>query len=128
MIKIKFSILLLFSIITSSTFSQISTSSPYSRYGLGILNDNTLAFQSALGGSSVALYNSDFINSSNPATYSAFKAKSFLFSTGLSHLTTQMKTTDLTQITNNSSFSHITLGFPLSKSIFVSSGFYHIVI
>jgi len=123
MIKMKFSILLLFSIITSSTFSQISTSSPYSRYGLGILNDNTLAYQSALGGSSVALYNSDFVNSSNPATYSAFKAKSFLFSTGLSHLTTQMQTTDLTQITNNSSFSHITLGFPLSKSIFVSSGF-----
>ena len=123
MSKIKYSILLLFTIITTSVFSQISTSSPYSRYGLGILSNNTLAFQSAIGGSSVAMYNHELINPSNPATYSALKSKSFLFSTGLTHLTSQLQTTDLSQNTNNTSLSHITLAMPINKFIFISSGF-----
>jgi hypothetical protein len=75
-----------------------------------------------LGGTSIGSYNPNIINPYNPSSYSAFKANSFIFSTGGMHQTTKMQTTNLEQITNSSSFSHLLLGFPLSKKIGASAG------
>lgn len=105
-----------------TTYGQTSTSSPYSHFGLGDLQDNIIPAYAGLGGGSTALYSAKYINPYNPASYTAFKSKTFLFSTGLSHLTTQMATIDLEQITNNTSFSHIIFGFPVSKNIGFSAG------
>ena len=113
----------MFLLLSFASFSQLSTSSPYSRYGLGVLSSNTLSEQSAMGGQLVSFSNASIINPSNPATYSAFQSKTFLFSTGLSHHTMQMNTQDLQQITNNTHLSHITLGFPINSKISMSTGF-----
>lgn len=106
-----------------TSYAQISTSSPYSRYGLGDLQSNVIAEYAAMGGGSTALNQATYINPYNPASYTKFPEKSFLFSTGLSHLTTSMETTNITQVTNNTSLSHIMLGFPISEKIGVSAGF-----
>ena len=106
----------------SIMYGQTSTSSPYSRFGLGDLQDNVIPAYVGMGGGSTALYSSRYINPYNPASYTAFKSKRFLASTGLSHLTTQMQNTNLEQITNNTSFSHIMFGFPVSKNIGLSAG------
>jgi len=105
-----------------SVNAQNQTNSPYSRFGVGDLQSNILSEYAAMGGTSIGSYNPNIINPYNPSSYSAFKANSFIFSTGGMHQTTKMQTTNLEQITNNSSFSHLLLGFPLSKKIGASAG------
>ena len=48
--------------------AQISTNSPYSRFGLGELQQEILPFFSALGGASIALSIPKDVNPNNPAT------------------------------------------------------------
>jgi len=102
--------------------AQISTSSPYSRFGLGELHQNIFPEFNSFGGASIALNNSKTINPNNPATYTSFSPNSFLLSTGGWHQTTEIKTETAQQTANNNAFSHLVLGFPLSKKIGVSCG------
>ncbi|MEC7646133.1 MAG: hypothetical protein VX689_01460 [Bacteroidota bacterium] len=103
-------------------FAQISTSSPYSRFGLGELQQNVLSEFNAFGGASIALSNSTSINPNNPASYASFVSKSFLLSTGGWHQTTQLDNGDVTQILNNTGFGHLVLGFPLGTKFGSSFG------
>ncbi len=109
-------------VLVNSAFAQLSTSSPYSRFGLGDLQTNLLPELSAFGGGATAFSSSSSINPSNPASYTGFKANSFLFSTGGLHKTTNMQNTTASQITNNTSFSHLTMAFPISKKFGASVG------
>ena len=112
----------MFSLFSSITLSQISTNSPYSRFGLGSLNSSISPEQTALGGSSVSYFNSNSINFDNPATYSAFQPKSFLFSTAIKSSTHNFSTVNQSQNETNTSFSHLAIGFPINKYLSVSSG------
>ena len=114
--------IVVFSLFSSITFSQISTNSPYSRFGLGSLNSSISPEQTSLGGSSVAYFNSNSINFNNPATYSSFQSKSFLFSTAIKSSTHNFSTVDQSQNETNTSFSHLAIGFPINKYVAVSSG------
>ncbi len=106
----------------ANSYAQTSTSSHYSRFGLGELEQGVLPYFNALGGSSTAFSNPNIINPKNPATYMSFRSKAFLFSTGGWHQTTKMQNNTAEQISNNNGFSHLLLGFPISKSIGVSFG------
>jgi len=105
-----------------SAFAQLGTSSPYSRFGLGDLQGNTFPVFNSLGGGVTAFSNSNIVNPSNPASYTSFRANSFLFSTGGLHQTTQIQNTTDKQVANNSSFSHLTIAFPLSSKLGASIG------
>ena len=118
----KYLFLLSLTLISANVFSQLSTNSPYSRFGLGNLSNSVSPAQSAMGGNSVVFCNSEVINSNNAATYSTFKAKSFLFSTSLNASVTDFQTKDLSQTESNTNFSNLSLGFPVNKYISVSSG------
>jgi hypothetical protein len=103
--------------------AQIATSSPYSRFGLGELQPNILPEFSAMGGVSTALSNPFRVNPSNPASYTSFGPNSFLLSTGGWHKTTKLQNaTGQKQIVNNNAFSHLVLGFPISKKVGASFG------
>jgi hypothetical protein len=102
--------------------AQISTSSPYSRFGLGDLQQNIFPEFNALGGASTALINPKIVNPNNPATYAYFSPNSFLLSTGGWHQTTKMQNLTDEQIVNNNAFSHLVIGFPLSRKIGASFG------
>ena len=104
------------------TTAQISTSSPYSRFGLGDLHKNILPSSIALGGSVTALNDPKIINLSNPATYSAFTPNSFLLTTGGWHQTTNIENTSNQQIANNNAFSHLLVGFPILNGVGLSFG------
>ena len=105
-----------------SAFAQLGTSSPYSRFGLGDLQGNTFPVFNSLGGGVTAFSSSNIVNPSNPASYTSFRANSFLFSTGGLHQTTQIQNTTDKQVANNSSFSHLTIAFPLSSKLGASIG------
>ena len=106
----------------SEVNAQISTSSPYSRFGLGDLQQNILPVFSGFGGASVSFSDPKVINPYNPASYTSFGPNSFLLSTGGWYKNTTMYNTTDQQVTNNNGFSHLTLGFPLTKSIGASVG------
>ena len=114
---------LIFLFFCGSLLAQNQINSPYSRFGIGDLQSNILSEYAAMGGSSIGSYNPNIVNPYNPASYSAFRVNSFIFSTGGAHQTTKMQTINLEQTTNNSSFSHLILGFPISKMIGVSAGY-----
>ena len=113
-------IVLIFCIFNINAQNKIN--SPYSRFGIGDIQSNILSEFSAMGESSIASYDPSIVNPYNPSSFTAFKPNSFIFSTGGMHQTTKMQTTDLEQVTNNSSFSHLIIGFPVTKKIGVSTG------
>ena len=117
-----FSLLIVFFSFLSHTEAQIATNSPYSRFGLGELQQNIFPEYNAYGGASTALSSLNSINPSNPASYSYFAPKSFLLSTGGWHQITEIKNSTNKEIANNNSFSHFILGFPLSPKIGSSFG------
>jgi len=117
------SLVAVFCIIFSTTASaQLGTSSPYSRFGLGDLQGNVFPEYNAIGGGVTAISNENSVNPSNPATYTSFKSNSFLFSTGGLHKTTDIQNSTDNQIANNSSFSHLTVAFLISRKLGASVG------
>ena len=120
--KLKKLVLVLFVFCGLSAFAQLGTSSPYSRFGLGDLQGNAFPVYNALGGGVAALSSSNSVNPSNPASYTSFRANSFLFSTGGLHNTTQIQNSTDKQVVNNSAFSHLTIAFPISSKLGASFG------
>ena len=120
--KLKKLAVLVFVFCGLSTFAQLGTSSPYSRFGLGDLQGNAFPVYNALGGGVTALSSSNSVNPSNPASYTSFRANSFLFSTGGLHNTTQIQNSTDKQVVNNSAFSHLTIAFPISSKLGASFG------
>jgi len=120
--KLKKLVLALFVFCGLSAFAQLGTSSPYSRFGLGDLQGNAFPVYNAMGGGVTALSGSDIVNPSNPASYTSFRANSFLFSTGGLHKTTQIENSTDKQVANNSAFSHMTIAFPISSNFGASFG------
>ena len=120
--KLKKLVLVLFVFCGLSAFAQLGTSSPYSRFGLGDLQGNAFPVYNALGGGVAALSSSNSVNPSNPASYTSFRANSFLFSTGGLHNTTQIQNSTDKQVANNSAFSHLTIAFPISSKLGASFG------
>ena len=120
--KLKKLVVVLFVFCGLSAFAQLGTSSPYSRFGLGDLQGNAFPVYNALGGGVTALSSSNSVNPSNPASYTSFRANSFLFSTGGLHNTTQIQNSTDKQVVNNSAFSHLTIAFPVSSKLGASFG------
>jgi len=120
--RLKKVVLVLFVFCGLSAFAQLGTSSPYSRFGLGDLQGNAFPVYNALGGGVTALSSSNSVNPSNPASYTSFRANSFLFSTGGLHKTTQIQNSADKQVANNSAFSHLTIAFPISSKLGASFG------
>ena len=97
--------------------SQILTSSPYSRYGLGELNQQTFAASSAMGGSFIA-YHQDtiapfFINVSNPAGLAGIKLTTLELGGQIQF--TKIQSSSASTNKRNTNFSYGSLGFPLRK-------------
>jgi hypothetical protein len=116
------SLVVIISSLALQATAQIATSSPYSRFGLGDLHQNSLPAFSAFGGASIGFSNATTINPSNPASFTSFNPNSFLLSTGGWHKTTRMQNKTEEHTVNNNAFSHFLIGFPLSKKMGASIG------
>lgn len=102
--------------------AQIATSSPYSRSGLGDLQQSIFPEFNAFGGASTALSNPKSVNPNNPASYTAFGLNSFLLSTGGWQQSTKMQNATAEHVVSNNGFSHLVVGFPLGKKMGASFG------
>ena len=89
--------------------------SPYSRFGLGELQNNNFARPMAMGGVKYALRANDMINFYNPASYSAFDTTTFVFETGILSTFEQLKTTEIHKNYNYTNLNCLVFGMPLTK-------------
>ena len=98
-----------------NAFAQNGVNSPYSRFGLGDLEDNGFAQNRAMGGLGIGLFNPKAINIANPASYGYFKQQSFLFEVGLHTRRNNLVLSDTSQTTFGTSITYFALGFPITK-------------
>jgi hypothetical protein len=116
-LKLKSLFVLSFLVISSFSFAQNLTSSPYSRYGLGDLSGNASSQNFSLGGAGIG-WRSDtltpsYVNFINPASYSAMRIT--VIELGLMSNSTQFITNDQKFTLNNTSFSYLAVGLPIKK-------------
>ncbi len=105
-----FFLLTLFSVYVSA---QTSSSSPYSRYGIGDLQFHGSTKNLGMGGVSLGynpIYN---LNFSNPAAYSSLLLTTFETAVTMSQV--EMETSSKKQDINNTSFSYFAFGFPVKN-------------
>lgn len=95
------------------SFSQTLTQSPYSRFGLGELQRDDFAQNSAMGGVSQTFQSNSLLNISNPASLGALKYTTF--QAAVSGNFSQQSTSLLKQDSKTASFNSISLAFPVTK-------------
>lgn len=123
---IKFFLVFLFSASAISTFAQTTatTSSPYSKFGIGEIDEALLPQTRAMGGVSIAVRKpSHFndINVMNPASYSSINLTTI--DIGAFGGFTSLRTNTIgPQTSSNFRLSHITFAIPVSKHSALSFG------
>lgn len=105
----------LFLLLPWVTKAQNEISSPYSKFGVGIVNSCTPAVLRSLGGTSYAMQNPYFINFKNPASYVAFDSLSFIADASFSVVNNTLKTTSASQKSTVARPNYLTIGLPVTK-------------
>lgn len=117
------SLMLLVSVLLPSVFAQNEISSPYSRYGVGIINNNVPGTLHAMGGVSYAMQSNLYINFTNPASYVAFDSLSFIADVAFNIVSSTLRTNELSQRGTYARASYITIGLPVTRRWRTSVGF-----
>ncbi len=105
-----------------AAFAQNGTNSPYSRFGYGILGDNAIGAQRAMGGVGYALHNNRQINAMNPASYTSMDSLTFLFDIGLTYQNLTTREGSLKENSQSGSLDYIVMQFPLGRHMAGSIG------
>jgi hypothetical protein len=103
--------------------AQVTTSSPYSRYGLGNIKGSLLPQLRAMGGISTAVgkvTGFNYINMQNPASYAGINLTTI--DIGMSAGLTSLSRNNLTETSFNSTFSHLAFAIPTGKKSAISFG------
>lgn len=95
--------------------AQTRIGSPYSRYGVGDLQNNRYFRNLAMGGISFGFRNANTVNYANPASYTVFDSTSFVFETGINSQFLQLNSKEKSQLSNYTSLGYLVLGFPVTK-------------
>lgn len=100
---------------SSASFSQSISSSPYSLYGVGSLYDSDFGSIPSMGSSGIALPSTDFINNLNPASLGFIPLNHFMLDVGGKAIATTYQSGSKSEKRNNFQFSHFALAFPITK-------------
>ena len=105
-------------------FAQFNnnTTSPYSRFGLGDLQTNSFGRTFAMGGASLASRNSQQINTSNPASYTAVDSLAFLFEFGVYGKFSNYKNDIASMNANDINFRYFAMNFQINNWMATSIG------
>ena len=108
-------------LLTCSTLAQNNTSSPYSMYGLGELRFQTNPHNSAMGNVGIGMLSDNFLNTLNPASYSALDSMTFLFEMGVDGKISDYKTHNKSASATSVNFSYLAIGTRINH--WLSAGF-----
>ena len=97
--------------------------SPYSRYGMGILSDQSLGINRQMGGLGYGLRSHRYINIQNPASFSVADTLTMLFEAGFSLQNVNFKEGSKRINAKNASFDYLAIQFRICKNLGMSAGF-----
>lgn len=101
----------------ASSYAQIATTSPYSRYGLGDIQTPGSAQNSSMGGIGIAVQNDSltpfYNNSANPASYVFNKITTF--EAGFITNNIKLQTSSSRASTNAASLAYLSFGLPITN-------------
>ncbi len=104
------------------SYSQSSTNSPYTRFGIGEIDRNGFNHSKAMGGLSTGLRTRNQINYMNPAAISAQDTMSFIFDIGITGISKTLESSTESSNYKGVTFDHIAMSFPIKKWWFASAG------
>lgn len=111
-----------FFLFTYTLYSQNNTGTPYSMYGIGLLQDNYGPY-TAMGGVSAAMRDNSNINFLNPASYTALDSNRFYFQFGVTgeyvHISTHQESSSY-RVAQNASLN---MALRVYKNLYASLGF-----
>lgn len=111
-----------FFLFTYALYSQNNTGTPYSMYGIGLLQDNYGPY-TAMGGVSAAMRDNSNINFLNPASYTALDSNRFYFQFGVTgeyvHISTHQESSSY-RVAQNASLN---MALRVYKNLYASLGF-----
>lgn len=121
--KIKtYLILAILAVITASGLSAQNTTSPYSKFGYGLLRDNATSAQRQMGGVGYAMRSGRQVNVMNPAAYAAMDSLTFIFDMGTDVSLFWREDNTGKDHDWGGGLDYVTMQFPVSKIIGVSAG------
>lgn len=103
-------------------YGQMTTNSPFTRYGYGQTEDGGFSRTQSLGGTAIGLYSPLHINPINPATYTSTDSTTFLFEVGVSGLVSNFKSGDAMKNTFTGRIDYVALQSPITKWLGLSAG------
>ncbi|MBD5185253.1 MAG: hypothetical protein HDS92_01450 [Bacteroidales bacterium] len=115
-------IALLMLAVSSLAASAQDTTSPYSRFGYGLLNDNATSAQSQMGGVGYAMRSGRQINAMNPASYALADSLTFLFDMGVDLTFVHSTEGSVSRNSTGGGVDYITMQFPLGSRMGMSIG------
>jgi hypothetical protein len=117
---IKKIVLFLTVLISTQVFSQRSTSSPYSYFGVGEEFGTRTVEQISMGSVGAAYSSYRYLNFINPASLSEVRYATYVFGVLNNDLT--VKDSQTKQSSNSTSLSYFGLAFPITKKMSVTFG------
>lgn len=99
--------------IGASAFSQATTNSPYSKYGIGIIRPQTFPQNFAMGGTAIGIRSPRNIGFLNPASYSSLSVTTF--DVGFTSNNLWLKDGVQSEYKNNPYITHIAFGVPVIR-------------
>ncbi len=121
--KYIFSLLLMGAVIQSATAQSNGSNSSYSRFGLGLLNDQSQSVNRSMGGVSQGMADGRMVNMQNPASYSRIDSLSFIFDAGLGMQFGRFSQGSTTKNMRNTTLEYVTAAFRIRRGLGMSFGF-----
>ena len=100
-----------------------STLSSYSRFGLGLLRDQSQGFNRSMGGTGLGIRVGNRVNFINPASYSAIDSLTFILDVGMNASYGYMRQGTSRANVWNAAFDYAHIGLRLAKKMGLAVGF-----
>lgn len=101
---------------------QMSTNSPFTRYGYGQMVDGTFGRSQAMGDVAIGIYSPTQINPVNPATYTSTDSTTFLFEIGISGLVSNFRSNGASTNKFTGTLDYVAFQTPITKWLGASAG------
>lgn len=122
-LQVKISLLLIIcSVLLANNSNAQITSSPYSIFGMGNIEENSLGGNKGMGGTGIALMSGNSINFLNPASYSGLDTLVSVFELGVFGKYTSFKNYDSNQKLFDADFKYLAMGFKIKPKLATSFG------
>lgn len=120
--KARFISCLLMAATATSICAQGGTKSPYSQYGLGVLENPSQGMSRGMNGVGLALRSGSQVNALNPASYSSVDSLTMLFDMGMSSQLTNYKEGGVSRNASQANFDYVVGSFRAWKNVGITFG------